>query len=111
MEKVFTEMFFYTIAVLAVVIPVLTNAINKLLNFSGGWKQFLSFIVALFAVAITYFLNLLYYSTETLATLNQVELIISISSMVLFSGFVSNGIYDIPQIKTFLNMLFPPKIE
>ena len=87
----FSENFWAAVSLIALITVPVTTAINTKFNPKKFWKQAISWGVSFILTLICHFIGLISLSAP---------LWLSIILTGLFSGLSSNGIYDIPTIKT-----------
>ena len=95
---IFSESFWYVAPILATLTVTITGLINNLFKISNGvWPQVVSWVVAaLLSVGASF--------SGFIAFGNPVWL--GIVSLACVVGLSSNGIYDIPTIKNFVDSWF-----
>lgn len=81
----------------AVTVPV-ANVVNGLLKCNAVWSQVVAWIVAIFGTGIAHLAGVI-------PTVEPMWL--TILATGLMNGLVSNGIYDIPVIKRWMQTWFP----
>ena len=89
-------LFFGGIGAMVPLIISLTSYINKLINLQGFFKQALSWVIAALIGIVGWWLKL--------GIFNDVNLWLALLYS-LCAGLVSNGIFDLPFIKSFLSFL------
>ena len=109
-QLVFNDLFFHTVTIIAAIVVIFVQTVNKVVTINKAWvKQVISWV---FAIALTigfYFGKFLYFSTVESGSSYSIFMIVFCG---LFTGLVSNGIYDIPAIKAFLDKIFNmPKFD
>jgi hypothetical protein len=93
----FTENFWATAALLGSMSTAIAGAINGKLNPNAIWRQVIAWAVAIVLTVGTYFLGLIQLANPVWLTMIATGLIV---------GLVSNGVYDIPFIKGFIQRIF-----
>ena len=92
----FSDNFWATCTMLSSLTVVVTGYINRLLKTNNIWKQIVSWVISILLTVCGYFAGIV--------TLNE-----PIWLTIIFTGIIvglsSNGIYDIPKIKSFINNL------
>jgi len=92
----FSDNFWATCTMLSSLTVVVTGYINRLLKTNNIWKQIVSWVISILLTVCGYFVGIV--------TLNEpVWLTIIFTGIIV--GLSSNGIYDIPKIKLFINNL------
>jgi hypothetical protein len=86
-------LYFTSFAALAAVVVPVAGVVNNLLNLRGAWKQYSSWIVAIFLGVIPWFFNWGIFSGVTW----YVALVYSLAA-----ALVANGIFDIQLVKEIL---------
>lgn len=100
---IFSESFWYMAPILASITVTLTGAINGKFNISNGiWPQVVSWLVGSLLSVGAWFLNFVQVGEPTW---------LSVVMLCAVVGLSSNGIYDIPVIKEFINKIFPKKLK
>lgn len=109
-QLIFNDLFFYTVTIIAAVVVFLVQTVNKVVLVKQAWvKQLISWLFSLGLTVAFYFAGLLYFSTIEVGSQMSITMLIFCG---IFTGLVSNGIYDIPAIKAFLDMIFKmPKFD
>lgn len=93
----FNENFWATAASVGVVSTMISGLIIGKINPNYIWRQVISWVVAIGLTVGCYFLKLIQVAEPTWLTLTATGLIV---------GLTSNGIYDIPAMKTFIAKIF-----
>lgn len=108
-ELIFNDLFFYTVSILALIVPFLVQSVNKAIVIKENWvKQLISWVLAIALTLGFYFGKLLYFA-ENNGDQHSIWMVVFCG---LFVGLISNGIYDIPAIKAFLDKIFNmPKFD
>ena len=95
----FTDAFWYYAPILASLTVTVTGAINGKFNITSGiWPQIVSWIVGAVLTVGAWFLGFVPLGEPTWLA------VVCLCGVV---GLSSNGIYDIPTIKEFIDHLFP----
>lgn len=106
-ESIFSESFYWLAPVLAILTTALAGLINRLFKIEKPWlKQLISWIISIVLAIVTWLIEpalIVYGEPKWLA----------IIAMAVIVGLSSNGIYDIPTIKNWINTWFEkkPKVE
>ena len=93
----FSEKFWATWVAIVAMVLMITAAINNKLNVKKPWNQIIAWGVSAILTVGCYFLGLIHVAEPEWLSLIAVSLV---------SGLASNGVYDIPTIKSFVNNLF-----
>lgn len=93
----FSENFWATAALLATMSTTVAGFINGKLNPNAIWKQVIAWAVAIALTVGGYFLGAVQLADPVWLTLTATGLVV---------GLVSNGVYDIPFIKSFVQRVF-----
>ena len=93
----FTENFWATAALLGSMSTAIAGAINGKLNPNKIWRQVIAWIVAIALTVGGYFLGFVQLANPVWLTMTATGLIV---------GLVSNGVYDIPFIQSFIQRIF-----
>ena len=100
---IFSNNFWYIAPILVTLTTALSGVLNNMFNITKGWaKQVLSWIVGSGLSVAVWALELLVFG-------NPVWLGVVCLCMVV--GLASNGFYDIPTIKNYVNSWFIKKSE
>lgn len=94
LTNLFTDSFWYTASFIAVITVALTSTINAKLNPNKVWKQVISWVISVALTVGAYFLDIVNVSEPTWLSLVCIGLVV---------GLTSNGLYDIPFIKSVMN--------
>ena len=95
---IFSEAFWYIAPILMTITVALSGLLNKWFKANNVWKQVISWIVAAMLSVAAYFLGLIQMGDPQW---------LGVVMLCLVVGLSSNGIYDIPTIRAFINRLFP----
>ena len=93
----FSNNFWLTATVIAAMTTSLTGVINGLLKPNGTWKQIIAWFVSIVLTVGCYFLNVITVAEPAWLTLVLTGFVV---------GLASNGIYDIPTIRNWVNDWF-----
>jgi len=93
----FTENFWATAALLGTMATTIAGAINGKLNPNAVWRQVIAWVVSVGLTVGGYFLGLIQLADPVWLTMVATGLIV---------GLVSNGVYDIPAIKSLIQRIF-----
>ena len=100
---IFSEAFWYIAPILASITVAITGTINNLFKIPNGvWRQIVAWIVGACLSIGAYFLNFIEMGDP------QWLGVVALSIVV---GLSSNGIYDIPTIKAWVNSWFNKKLK
>ena len=103
MSMLFTEEFWYMTPILSSITVFLTGLINgKFKIVKGIWPQVVSWAVGSLLSVGAWFFELVHVGEPTWLA------VVVLCGVV---GLSSNGIYDIPTIKEFIDKLFPKRWE
>ena len=94
---IFSEAFWYIATILMAVTVAVSGLFNKLFKASGIWKQVISWVVGAALSVAAYFLGLIQMGDPQW---------LGVVMLCIVVGLSSNGIYDIPTIKAFINKIF-----
>ena len=98
---IFSKSFWYMAPILASLTITITGAINGKFNITKGiWPQIVSWIVGAILSVGAWFLSFVQVGEPTW---------LSVIALCAVVGLSSNGVYDIPSIKEFINNLFPKR--
>ena len=89
--NLFTDAFWATATFISVIVVYLTSTINAKLNLKGIWKQVISWVLSIGFTVGAYFLNIISVADPVWLSLIGIGIVVGLSS---------NGIYDIPFIKS-----------
>ena len=92
-----SDNFWATAGSIAAVSTMISGAIIGKLKPNYIWKQVIAWVIAVGLTVGSYFLNIVTVEQPVWFTLTATGLVV---------GLVSNGIYDIPTIKSFITRLF-----
>jgi len=99
---IFSESFWYIAPILMSLTVTLTGAINKMFGTTNAtWKQITSWLVGIALSIIAYFAGVISFGQPQW---------LGVLMLCIVVGLSSNGLYDIPTIKAFINSLFPTTI-
>ena len=101
-ETLFTTDFWYMAPILSSITVIIASAINNQFGIKKFWAQLVSWGVASVLGVGTWALNLIALGTPTW---------LSVVCLCVVVGLSSNGIYDIPTIKDYVNKFFKRKTE
>lgn len=90
----FNENLWLAVYLVAMLTVPITSALNIKLNVETKWKQIVSWITSFVLTGILYF-------TNVFSDLGSWYIVIPVVGLI--SGLSSNGIYDIPTIKKYVN--------
>ena len=90
----FSDNFWATCTMLSSITVVITGYINTLLKTNSIWKQVVSWITSIVLTICGYFAGIVFLNEPVWLTIIFTGIIVGLSS---------NGIYDIPKIKSFIN--------
>ena len=93
----FSNDFWLSATVIAAMTTSLTGVINRLLKPNGTYKQIIAWFVSIVLTVGCYFLNLITVAEPAWLTLVLTGFVV---------GLASNGIYDIPTIRNWVNAWF-----
>lgn len=96
----FNENFWATATILASMSTSLTGVVNHLLNPNRIWKQVIAWLISIALTIGGYFLNVITVADPIWLTLTLTG---------VFVGLASNGIYEIPVIKKWVQSWLPYK--
>ena len=98
LNGIFSESFWYMAPILASLTVTLTGAVNGKFNVSGIWAQVISWIIGALLSVGAWFFGFVQVGEPTW---------LSVVALCACVGLSSNGVYDIPVIKEFINRIFP----
>lgn len=103
-STLFTDAFWYYAPILASLTVTIAGAINGKFNITEGiWPQIVAWATGSVLTVGGYFLGLITCIGEPVW--------LALVCLCAVVGLSSNGIYDIPFIKSFIDRLFPTKKE
>ena len=98
---IFSESFWYMAPIIASLTVTITGVINGKFGITKGiWPQVVSWVVASLLSVASWFFGFVQVGEPTW---------LSVVALCACVGLSSNGIYDIPVIKDFINRIFPKK--
>jgi len=93
----FSENFWASATALGAVATMIAGAVNGKFNPNKVWRQVIAWIISAGLTVGGYFLGIVSVAEPVWLTLTATGLVV---------GFVSNGIYDIPFMKSFIYKVF-----
>lgn len=99
---IFSEAFWYIAPLLMTATVALAGIINGALKVKGTWKQLVAWLVAAILSTLAWVLHLIEFGDPVW---------LGVMMLAIVVGLSSNGIYDIPTIKAYVEMWFHEKIE
>lgn len=101
-KGIFSESFWWVAPILMSLTVAVTGVLNGLLKFQGFWKQFVSWVVGALLAVGAWALQLVTFGDPVW---------LGIVALCIVVGLSSNGVYDIPTIKAFVDSWFFHKKE
>ena len=96
-KGIFSESFWWVAPILMSLTVAVTGVLNGLLKFQGFWKQFVSWVVGALLAVGAWALQLVTFGEPVW---------LGIVALCIVVGLSSNGVYDIPTIKAFVDSWF-----
>ena len=95
-KGIFSEAFWYIAPILMTVTVAVSGLLNKLFKATAVWKQIISWLVGAALSVGAYFLGLIEMGDPQW---------LGVVMLCIVVGLSSNGIYDIPAIRAFINKI------
>lgn len=100
---IFSESFWWAAPILMSITVALTGALDSLFKVQKGWvKQLISWLVGAGLSVGAWAIKMIEFGDPVW---------LGVVALAVVVGLSSNGIYDIPAIKAFIDKLFPPALR
>ena len=99
---IFSESFWWVAPILMTLTVAITGVINGWLKIEGFWQQLISWLVGSGLAVGAWALKLVTFGDPVW---------LGVVALCVVVGLSSNGVYDIPTIKAFVDSWFYPKIK